>query len=336
MNIKNQNIKQYTTYVIGGIIVIIGAILLFTTGPVSSEDNSSRSPLFGGGDILQTMNTTQHSIPLEEILGGGPAKDGIPSIDNPSFETPREATEWMDGDDIGLGLEYNGEERFYPYKILVWHEIVNDTVNGEPVLVTYCPLCATGVVFDSEVDGTAYEFGVSGKLWKSNLLMYNRTSDPEDESLWSQVLGEAVVGPLTGTELKIIPANTVKYEDWLSNHPNTQILSRDTGASRPYGNDPYGNYYTSDSVSFGATFNDDRLHPKDFVLGIEIDDQFKAYHKDALPIGTTVDSFAGSSVSITKDSFGEVRMTIGEEEIPFLQGFWFSWLSVHPETELFK
>ncbi|MEX0690078.1 MAG: DUF3179 domain-containing protein, partial [Candidatus Paceibacterota bacterium] len=209
----------------------------------------------------------KHSIPLDEILSGGPGKDGIPSIDNPKF-IPISEADFLESSDPGLGLTVNGESRFYPYKILVWHEIVNDSIAGEPVLVTYCPLCATGIVFDRRIDGEVQEFGVSGRLWQSNLLMYNRAKNEDEESLWSQVLGEAVLGTHTSKKLSIVRSDIVRFGDWKKAHPNTLVLSKDTGAFRNYGGDPYGDYYTSESVSFGATFNDTRLHPKALVHGI--------------------------------------------------------------------
>jgi len=281
---------------------------------------------------VSVTDGVRHSIPLDEILSGGPAKDGIPSIDDPKFLSAEDAN-FLIGSDVGLGLSINGEDRFYPYQILVWHEIVNDTVGGTPVLVTYCPLCATGIVFERRVGGEEQEFGVSGRLWKSNLLMYNRG---EEESLWSQVLGEAVVGEHVGEKLSIVRSNTVQWGDWEKEHPNTKVLSKDTGAVRLYGQDPYGEYYTSESVSFGATFHDERLHPKAFVLGVELDGTFKAYPKDALKEGETKDSFGGVEVVISKNSIGEVAMSIAGEELPYTGGFWFSWLAVHPETELYK
>jgi hypothetical protein len=278
----------------------------------------------------------KHSIPLDEILSGGPPKDGIPSIDSPKFISTSEADENTDNDSVGLGFIHKGEARFYPYSILVWHEIVNDTIMGDPVLVTYCPLCATGVVFDRKVAGVAQEFGVSGRLWKSNLLMYNRSGSEKTESLWSQVLGEAVLGKNTGEKLNILLSDTVKYSEWKKDNPKTLVLSQETGASRSYGRDPYGDYYSDKTVGFGATFNDERLHPKAFVLGIEIGEKFKAYDKETLAEGETIDSFAGENIRITRNSIGEVRMFIGESELPIIGGFWFSWLAVHPETELLK
>ncbi|MBL7045011.1 MAG: DUF3179 domain-containing protein, partial [Parcubacteria group bacterium] len=232
------------------IIVIAGVGFLFYR-------NSNQFPLPEGESVTKTKNTimketekstktisetdgTKHSIPLNEILSGGPGKDGIPSIDNPKFVSTKDADEYLTDTDVGLGLVFNGVERFYPYQVLVWHEIVNDNIKNDRVLVTYCPLCATGIVFDPKVNGVAQEFGVSGKLWQSNLLMYNRTAIEEDESLWSQVLGEAVLGVSTGQKLKVLPADTVQYGAWKKAHPNTEILSRETGAIRNYGRDPYG------------------------------------------------------------------------------------------------
>lgn len=277
----------------------------------------------------------KHSIPLSEILSGGPPKDGIPSIDNPEFWTISQADQFLKGDDIGLGLEYKGETRFYPFRILVWHEIVNDTVAGDPLLVTYCPLCLTGIVFESKVGGVAQKFGVSGKLWQSNLLMYNRALNQDNESLWSQVLGEAVLGVNTGAKLKIITSDIVRWDDWKKVFPNTKVLSTDTGTSRNYARDPYGNYYTDLSVSFGASFNDERLHPKAIVVGIAIGGKEKAYHVDALPVGEITDTFAGKRITVSKDSTGRVRVSGDGEEIPAVWGFWFSWLAVHPHTNLY-
>jgi hypothetical protein len=284
-------------------------------------------------EVLVT-DGVRHSIPLNEIISGGVRKNGIPSIDNPKFISPSEADGDLGDDSVGLGLIHKGEARFYPYRILVFHEIVNDTILGDPILVTYCPLCATGVVFDRRVEGIEQEFGVSGKLWKSNLLMYNRASSVEDESLWSQVLGEAVLGKNTGERLKILPSDTVKYGQWKSKYPETKVLSEETGTSRAYGRDPYGDYYTNESVSFGATFNDDRLHPKAFVLGIELNGKFKAYGKDSLPEGEIIDDFAGKKIRIRKSDIGEVRMFIGNSELSYIGGFWFSWLAVHPHTNV--
>lgn len=295
----------------------------------------------------------KHSIPLDEILAGGPPKDGIPSIDDPKFIAVSEANKWLKDEETGQGFCSGDDCRFYPYQILVWHEIANDRVGNSSVLITYCPLCLTGIVFDRNVNGEIMEFGTSGMLWQSNLVMYNRTTPDEKslsdlekslrlqskkESLWSQVLGEAVVGELTGTKLKVLNSDVIRYGDWKKLHQETKVLSKDTGFSRSYGFDPYGDYYTSNQVSYGASFNDNRLHPKEFVLGVEIKGKFKAYHSTALKVGEIKDLFNGETIFIQKSKEGIVRMFRGEkrESLPYIGGFWFSWLAVHPETELFK
>tara|TARA_B100000745_G_scaffold300606_1_gene255898 strand:+ start:1482 stop:2387 length:906 start_codon:yes stop_codon:yes gene_type:complete len=284
--------------------------------------------------VQETKETTEYSgeIPESEIINGGPGKDGIPSIDAPTFVSAEEAT-FVSAEDFGIGLNIDGDIRFYPFQILVWHEIVNDRVGDKAVAVTYCPLCRTGVTYERIVRGEEVEFGVSGKLWKSNLLMYNRG---DEESLWSQVLGRAVVGPHTGEVLTLVSSDTVRFGDWKRKHPSTKVLSQNTGAVRAYGTDPYGDYYTNEEVSFGATFNDARLHPKAYVIGVEVDGAFKAYEADALPVGITNDTFNDVEITIEKSDIGEVRMFADDIPLPYIGGFWFSWLAVHPTTELWE
>ena len=305
-------------------------------GTLVTQTKSFSLPMQNSTREIFETNSVKHSIPLDEILSGGPPKDGIPSIDNPQFITTSEADNFLNSDSAGLGIVHEDEARFYPYQILVWHEIVNDSIAGNPILVTYCPLCATGIAFDRRVGDETREFGVSGKLWKSNLLMYDRTGNSDTESLWSQVLGEAVLGPKTGARLAVVPSDTVLYGKWKEKSPDTKVLSRKTGAIRTYGIDPYGDYYSDRSVSFGATFTDTRLHPKAFVLGVEMGGKYKAYHKDALPEGKIEDIFAEQIIRIEKNATGEITMTVNGNPLPYVGGFWFSWLAMHPDTELFK
>jgi len=321
-----------------------GETVSFTTGEVWES---------GAGGDLKKNNTkimksdrkifitdgVKHSVPLDEILGGGPPKDGIPSIDDPQFVSIDGVEDFLNDDSIGLGISLNGEARFYPYQILVWHEIVNDSIGGTPILVSYCPLCATAIVFSPIVDGDVQEFGTSGKLWQSNLVMYNRTGDESTESLWSQVLGEAILGGATGEKLEIIPSDTIKLGQWKDRYPDTKVLSRDTGALRSYGTDPYGDYYTSAGTIFPTSATgDNRLHPKTLVIGVEINGKFKAYEKDNIPEGEMVDIIAGENeITITKNETGQVGVVDNNtgNEIPIIAGFWFSWLAVHPDTELY-
>ena len=188
--------------------------------------------------LLQlAFDFSTHSIPLEEIYGGGPPKDGIPALFDPEFIPGRQAAFLKPGDRI-LGLEVNGQAKAYPIQILTWHELVNDKIGGQSVLVSYCPLCGTGMAFDAIVNGRRELFGVSGKLYNSNVLFYDKGT----ESLWSQIRMEAVTGPLTGTRLIQIPLDLTTWKVWSDRYPDTLVLSRNTGHRRRYGVSPYKDY----------------------------------------------------------------------------------------------
>ena len=204
-------------------------------------------------------------VPLEEIVSGGPPPDGIPAIDRPSFVAPAAADAWLTPGEPVLALRIGEDARAYPLRILIWHEIVNDTVGGKPVTVTYCPLCNSGLVFDRVVEGATLDFGTSGKLYKSDLVMYDR----QTHSLWAQMEGRAIVGSRAGTRLALIPANTIAYEDFKTAYPGGKVLSQDTGHARSYGRNPYEAYDRPDSYPFlfqGAP--DRRLSPKERVVGV--------------------------------------------------------------------
>jgi len=282
----------------------------------------------------------RHSIPLEEILSGGPPKDGIPSIDNPKFVSIVDANDWLTDEEPGIAFSRGNTHRFYPYRIIVWHEIVNDTIEGERVLVTYCPLCLTGFVLDPLVQGERVEFGTSGKLWRSNLVMYDRKTD----SLWSQVLAEAIVGEMTGAKLAILPSDQMLYRNWKKKFPQGEVLSQDTGATRFYGQNPYGDYFSATGLALSlANPKDTRLANDAFVFGIVINERAKAYSTEAVKAqGTVEDSFEGTDLVLRYDKeLDVVRMykkgSGGEEErINPISGFWFSWAAAHPDTELYK
>ena len=213
-------------------------------------------------------------IPLDEIIGGGPPPDGIPPIDAPVFVSPAAADGWLRPKEPVLGVRVGSDARAYPLQVLLWHEIVNDVVGGRPLVVTYCPLCNAGLVFDRVVDGTRIDFGTSGRLWKSDLLMYDR----QTHSLWSQMEGRAVVGTRVGVRLARVPANTLSYEEFKEAYPAGRILSRETGVTRAYGRNPYEAYDQVDSRPFlfsGAP--DPRRPPKERVAGVTLGDAARAY-----------------------------------------------------------
>lgn len=296
-------------------------------------------PLRSDRQIMVT-DGVKHSVPLDEVRSGGPPKDGIPSIDNPKFIPPSEANEWLDDEEPGIAFSLGDTHRFYPYQILVWHEIVNDTIDGQRVLVTYCPLCLTGFVLDPVVQGERVEFGTSGKLWQSNLVMYDRKTD----SLWSQVLAEAIVGELTGTKLPVLPSDQMRYGAWREQFPDGEVLSRDTGATRTYGYSPYGDYFSSTNFARSlADFDDNRLDADAFVFGIVVDGKAKAYSVERVKAeGAVEDAFAGETFLLEHDTELDVVRMFRQlpdgtrERVNPISGFWFSWAAAHPGTEVLK
>lgn len=220
-------------------------------------------------------NWSKHSVGYDEILSGGPPRDGIRSIDDPQFVDPEEASVWLAGNEPVIALELNGDARAYPLQIITWHEIVNDTVGDVPAVVTFCPLCNSALAFDRRVDDQVFEFGVSGLLRNSDLIMYDRTT----ETLWQQFTGEGIIGDLAGTRLTFLPTSIVSFADFWDAHPEGKVLSRDTGLRGNYGSNPYTGYDTYDHVlSAGgnlALFDgevDGRLAPADRVVTVSLDD----------------------------------------------------------------
>jgi hypothetical protein len=218
-------------------------------------------------------------IELEHLVAGGPPPDGIPAIDDPQFE-PASDVDWLGDDDPVLALTIAEETRAYPLQVMTWHEIVNDTVGGVPVAVTYCPLCNSGVAFERQVGERLLTFGTSGMLYIDNLVMYDR----QTESLWPQLTGQASVGELTGTQLKAVPMGAVGWDQFRSAHPESLVLTRDTGFDRDYGRNPYAGYDTPDGdlLVEPPGGRDPRLPVKERVVGIRVGDDSLAVPRDRL------------------------------------------------------
>ena len=218
---------------------------------------------------------TRHSIPYSEILSGGPPKDGIPAIDDPRFVGMAAADEWLKPIEPVILLDVNGEARAYPIQILMWHEIVSDTIGGVPVAVTFCPLCNTAIVFDRRIDERVLDFGTTGRLRYSNLIMYDR----QTESWWQQAGGDAIAGELTGQQLKFVPASIIAWADFKANFPDGQVLSRETGFDRSYGRNPYLGYDDVNNPPFlyRGPPTPDRLPPVARVLTIDLNGEAVAY-----------------------------------------------------------
>jgi hypothetical protein len=363
--------KKSKTILFVTLIVVIAAIVVTNFGPFPISNSVDVGKVVSNGSQI---GLPKNIVPLNEIVSGGPPQDGIPSIDNPKFVSVSEADKFLQDADQVVGLNVNGDIRAYPLQILVWHEIVNDNVGGTPVAVTYCPLCFTNQVFNRTVDGQTVEFGTSGKLYNSNLVMYDRNSN----SLWSQALGQAIVGKQAGLKLDRIPFDVAFWREWKQLYPDTNVLSRDTGSNRPYGADPYGSYYSNNDLFFPVSNKDDRLELKEIIVGLENGGQFKAYKLQQIQDTRVINDRIGNkslalfslypfmvrvfdstldgqklefqynknSSKITDkqtgsewnfDGIGTAGPMKGKHllRLPYDEGFWFEWVAFHPKTALY-
>lgn len=332
--------KAWNSWLVGAaVVVIIGmgigiALAQTSSPPADASDNPAPVEIVNGREVFVNDAGLRYIVDPAIIMSGGPPKDGIPSIDQPIFVSLEEADEWIADNELVLALIYKGITRVYPLQILVWHEIVNDIVAGDPVLITYCPLCGSGIAYERRIDGEAVEFGTSGKLYNSNLVMYDRETD----TYWSQIDGLAIVGELTGQELTAISLDTVVWRDWKDAHPESEILSQDTGFDRDYGRDPYGNYYEDSFIWFPVKGKDDRIHPKTVVFGIEVDGAYAAYREeDLIEVGTIEDRIHGVRIRVSLDAAGIVSIVNldTDESIVKERDFWFAWYAFHPDTQLY-
>jgi hypothetical protein len=292
----------------------------------------------------------RRAVPLSEFERGGPGKDGIPAIDEPRFVSVEEV-DFLEPKEPVIELELGGETRAYPIQILVWHEIVNDEIAGVPVAVTFCPLCNTAIAFDRRIDGRTLDFGTTGNLRSSDLVMYDR----QTESWWQQFGGRALVGELTGEKLEQIPARVVAWRDFADEHPDGKVLSRETGHSRRYGENPYAGYDDVDSPPFfqSANSDDDRLAPKERVVFIERGGEAVAIPFSTLQRrkrvevelagrvlvvrwrGGVASSLDAASVAEGRD-VGAAEVRDGERLVAFDEPFWFAVAAFRPDVRIVR
>ena len=282
-----------------------------------------------GFDLTNTL------IPAEEIHSGGPAKDGIPAIDQPNFVSAK-AAEFLQPADRVLGLNLHNTTKAYPIKILNWHEIVNDRFASQPVVVTYCPLCGSGVAYSGLIDGKHYDFGVSGLLYNSDVLLYDR----QTQSLWSQLKNQAISGPMRGEQLHPLVLAHTSWQDWKTRHPDTLVLTTETGYQRDYDKNPYAGYEYSRQIFFPVKHTDERFHPKEQILGITLNGQFKAYPFSLLAKleGDISDTFNDHKLTIRFDKQHQSAAAFDGQTGKEIAGqitFWFAWYAFHPDTQVF-
>jgi hypothetical protein len=293
-----------------------------------------------GNAKAQTMNgfdLSQAEVPLSEIHRGGPPRDGIPALNDPEFLRAGDAP-WLRDDDRVLGVYRNGIAKAYPLGIMNYHEVVNDVFADEPIAVTYCPLCFSGVAFRAqERDGARLLLGVSGLLYNSDVLLYDRRT----ESLWSQIAARAISGPRRGETLEAIPIANTTWAAWRAEHPDSLVLSRNTAHSRNYDRDPYAEYVEDEALMFPVRFRMHGQHPKTPVLGVRVGELARAYPFSAFPETgrhRIDDELGGESLTILIDADAQSGRVLDAqgEEIPSLIVFWFAWFAFHPDTDWYE
>jgi hypothetical protein len=287
-------------------------------------------------------------VPLDEFQAGGPSKDGIPAIDEPRFQ-PASEVDWLDEREPVIAVTAGGETRAYPIQILIRHEIVNDRIGDAPLAVTFCPLCNTAIVFDRRVGGRVLDFGTTGKLRHSDLVMYDR----QTETWWQQFGGDALVGELAGAKLRSVPARMVGWRDFRAEHPGAAVLTRETGHVREYGVNPYAGYDRIDSSPLFATRNadDDRLPPKERVVYVEVGDDAFAVPFPSLAERRriSISTAAGELVVVWRPNVasaldeavvgdgrdvGAAFVLLDGEPFPFVEPFWFAVAAFRPDIEI--
>ncbi len=325
-------------------------------------------------DLYFKGRNEKTTIRLDEVRWGGVVQDGIPPLRSPEMINASEAT-YLEDNNIVFGIEVNGDVRAYPKRILAWHEMFVDEVGGVPVAGVYCTLCGTVILYKTEFNGINYELGTSGFLYRSNKLMYDRTT----QSLWNTLRGEPVIGPLInkGIALEHLSVVTTTWGEWKRRHPNTKVLSERTGHKRDYSEgEAYKAYFATDELMFNTPFDDRRLKNKDEVLAL----RFPEYPLDQLAISTKflkknpiyTDLIGRKSFVVFTDRSGANRVYNAEgvkfvsydgdskikddtgilwrlkedqlfsadgrtaARLPYHRAFWFGWLAAYPNTRLVK
>lgn len=341
--------------ILGGVLICIVFFSVFFYKAISNQGTAvgdKRNPETYGFDFAHSV------IPIQQIVAAGMPKDGLETIDNPTVITPpdvlkineSERGKYLVTSDRVIGVVIGGKARAYPLRVLNWHEIVNDSLGGRDIAVTYNPLCDSAVVFDRAVNGEVLDFGVSGLLYNSNLLMYDRRPQGEGESLWSQLLFKAVTGPAAGQELDVIPFTLVSWEEWQKQHPDTDVIAPKEAYKKRYKSDPYNSYFSTESIKFSAEPlpSEDSVPLKTPVVVLGSRELQKAFTYSAIASAgfpadlnsnnfqTEVDRIPFSLIHNQNPSFVDVQINATAEDAVVAYSFWFAWYAMHPDTELVR
>jgi len=302
--------------------LLVGGFLFLAIGLVAAADSSRN-----GFDLEGAL------LPREEIRAGGPPRDGIESVDEPEFVAVEKAHWVVDGNPV-LGVAVGEEAHVYPVHLIEPHQIVNDEVDGVPVVVTFDPLVAVPRAYRREIEGKTLTFGVSGLIYNSNFLLYDR----ETESLWLQFTGEAIAGPMAGKKLERVAIRQELLGTWLARHPLSRVLSRPRPTKIDYRYSRYTRYMVQDKIVFPVKARDDRFHAKELVLGVVVDGRSRAYLGSLVTKagGKVEDEFGGEKIGLVYGTDEGIFSYDVEKGVDVTEAYWFAWKAFHPDTEVWN
>jgi len=313
-------------------LVLLVCVFFISPSAIAEPNRPGNPRGYSPDALLEVFNLTQadSDVAFDSLMQACAARDCIPSIDQPVYVATHDV-DYLRDDDLVMTLSHNGITRAYPIRILDHHEIVNDVFGADPIAITYCPLCGSGLAFDRRQDGQVLEFGVSSLLHNSDLVMYDR----QTESLWQQITGEAFAGKSRGSQLKALPLSMVTWSDWRAQYPNAEVLTVEGVRTDSYQKTAYGDYAESERIYMPVSATDARLHPKRMILGMEIGEQAIAIDSEWLAEEKSwSDDSRGKKLLVTMNDTGEVKASFDNKPITVHNMYWFAWYTFHPNTAL--
>ena len=294
------------------------------TGATDKADRKSRN----GFDVSNA------SLPGDKIVAGGPARDSIRSVDRPEFADSEAAALWVAPANAVIGLSLGDVAHAYPVHLLEYHQVVNDDLGGVPVVVSYDPLAGVPLAYERKLAGRTLEFGVSGLVYQSNFLLYDR----QTESLWLPWSGQAIAGPMLGKRLARLRVRQEPFAAWLHRHPDSLVLVRPMLKQIDYRYSPYSAYWGSETIPFPVDSVDPTYHPKEVVVGLRADGKTRAYLGSIMRRsgGRVVDDFAGRKVRIAYDTETGTFTWQIPEDVEVTEAYWFAWKALEPDTEVWQ
>jgi hypothetical protein len=305
---------------------VVGVTLALAALAIAAPQRAE--PVKNGFDLATAR------VPVSEIRAGGPSRDGIRSVDDPSWVAPQEARDWVSPRNPVVGVVLGGEARTVPLHLIEYHQVVNATLAGQPVAITYDPLTGVPRAWERRAGDTTLEFGVSGLVHNGSFLMYDR----QTESLWVQFSGRAISGPLAGRELQRLRVRLEPLAAWLSRHPDAAVMERPAPRRIDYRYSPFTAYLASETIPFPVKARDDAHHPKEMALGVQADGVARAYLSSAVTAagGRVRDEVAGHTLELVYDVEEAVFSWEAPPELRVTQGFWFAWKAFHPDTTVWE